>query len=61
MFQFEIHLARYLIEMQKERQAKAEKEAEYKRMNQAEFTEDFLRNNDSQKSQISNTVKRSDR
>jgi hypothetical protein len=65
MFQFEIHLARYMIEMQKEREAKAaakaEKQAEQERLNQSKLGEDFLRNIGDTKSQISNSVKRSTR
>jgi hypothetical protein len=65
MFQFEISLARYMIEMQKEREAKAaakaEKQAEQERLNQSKLGEDFLRNTGDTKSQISNSVKRSTR
>jgi hypothetical protein len=65
MFAFEIHLARYMLEMQKEREAKAaekaEKQAEQERLNQSKIGEDFLRNTGDTKTQISNSVKRSAR
>lgn len=65
MFQFEINLARYMLEMQKEREAKAEKNAELERQNearnQAKLGEDFLRNTGDTKSQGTNFGKRGNR
>jgi hypothetical protein len=61
MFQFEIHLARYMLEMQKERDAKAEKKAEQERLNQSKIADDFLRNSGETKSQLTNFGKRGSR
>jgi hypothetical protein len=61
MLPFEPHLARYLIDLQKEIQTKAEREAELDRLNQNKMAEDFLRNTGGTKTQILNLIKRSAR
>jgi hypothetical protein len=61
MLPFEPHLARYLIDLQKEIQTKAEREAELDRLNQNKMAEDFLRNTRGTKTQILNVIKRSAR
>jgi len=61
MFQFEIHLARYMIELQKEREAKEARKAEQERLNQEKIAEDFLRNNSETRSQVANLSKRNNR
>jgi hypothetical protein len=61
MLPFEPHLAHYLIDLQKEIQAKAEREAQLDRLNQNKMAEDFLRNTGGTKTQILNVIKRSAR
>jgi hypothetical protein len=61
MFQFEIHLARYMLELQKEREAKEAKKAEEERINQAKVSDDFLRNNGETRSQVTNFARHNKR